>query len=237
MSNFVFLGVPTYDGNIHMGAIKALLTAQTKTKFCFNTLQTSLLAHCFNALWCAALNGRKEGITHFLLMHADIAPQDAFIDTMMTVMATHRADVVSAVVPMKSTKGLTSTALEEDGRIRRLTMKEIFERPKSFTEPNLLLNTGLMLVDLRKPWVEKAYFTIQDNVVFRDGQFQTEVLSEDWAFSRLARQLGAQKLVATREVVIDHYGSAAYPNAVVWGSLETDEGFELSLLNQGGQDG
>lgn len=219
--NIVFIGVPTYDGNVHHGGLMSILHTKFKTPFMIDVGKASLLAFAFNNLFCQALNRRERGITHFLLMHADIEPFGPFLDTLMDVMTRFEADVVSAIVPIKDTSGFTSTALDEPDRIRRLTMKEIFERDKTFTAPNLLLNSGLMLVDIRKPWVEKAHFTIRDRVMNRDGKWRAEVMPEDWGFSRQATQLGA-KLVATREVELLHHGSAPYPNSQAWGFKETD---------------
>ena len=39
-------------------------------------------------------------------------------------------------------------------------MKEILARPETFTHPDLLVNTGMLLVDMRDDWIERAYFTI-----------------------------------------------------------------------------
>ena len=56
-------------------------------------------------------------------------------------------------------EGVTTTAIDPPA-VRRFTMKEILARPETFTHPDLLVNTGMLLVDMRDDWIERAYFTI-----------------------------------------------------------------------------
>ena len=73
------------------------------------------------------------------------------------------------------------------------------------TDRELLINTGCLLVDLRKPWVFdcdedgylKAFFTVKDRVkyeVLEDGdcKFTRYVQPEDWLFSRMVARLGGK---------------------------------------------
>jgi len=151
---------------------------------------------------------------------------------MMSIMEKHRADVLSVVVPLKNDKGLTSTALDmavgdEDPhwRVKRLTLNEIYnDYEPTFTHEKLLVNTGLMLVDLRKPWVENVWFAFEDKIIPDPkipGYFKAVGVSEDWFFSRRACELGA-KLYATREISVLHAGTTEYSNASAWGSLSED---------------
>lgn len=182
---------------------------------------SSLLANAFNQCWVAALN---EGHTFFLMVHDDIVPlQPRWPAILFEEMAEHRASVLSAVSPIKTRHGLTSTAVETDDpwNPRRLSMAEVFERPETWTEPGLLINTGLMLVDMREAWTRYAYFTIHDRIVERDGLLRAEVQPEDWNFSRMAHAAGAT-VYATRKVRINHVGRHAFSNGEVWGDLETD---------------
>lgn len=228
----VFLGIPTYDGQICIGLAKALLAPSAKSaklidSISFSFHQSSLLCKSFNQLWCDAMNLRDRGITHFLLCHADIAPQDGFADILMREMNENEADVISAVSPLKSADGLTSTGLDLGEKVERFTLKAIHSMPHAtFSAQNLMLNTGLMLVDLRKPWVEKMAFGMTDKIVKKDGKLVAVTIPEDWQFSRQARELGA-KLFATRAVKLEHMGSANYPNHVAWGRLTVDEGCAL----------
>ena len=217
------ISVPTYDGKMHLGTVNGILRASKSPEHAVQFVASSLLAKCFNQLWCRALNDRKKGITHFAMLHADIAPEDYWLDTMLRIMEARNADVLSVVSPLKNSDGLTSTAIEgANTKAKRFTLKEIHAmEDKTFTHEKLLINTGLMLVDLRNPWVEQVLFTMKDYILKRGEEFFTETISEDWCFSKQARQLGA-KLFATSEVSLRHFGSAAYSNDCPWGNLETD---------------
>lgn len=221
--NHVFLGIPTSDLKVHPDIIAAVLHASPKGQL--NGLRThsySCLPRNFNELFCAALNARKEGITHFLMLHNDIVPHGAgWLDSMLDEMNKYRADVLSVIVPLKSNSGITSTAIDEPAhpnvdakwRPRRLNVQQVLaEYPETFTNDKLLLNTGCMLIDLRKSWVENIWFQFEDIILKRDGKFVAENVPEDWDFSRRAAALGA-KLFATRKIQVTHYGHTGYGNA------------------------
>jgi len=229
----VYIGIPTYDGRVHKNLANALQKA-TANRYPKTTsiITCSILTRAFNLLYAHALNERKNGTTHFCLLHDDVVPQPLWLDEMMRVMHKHQADVLSVVIPIKNEKGLTSTALDvgigdEDPRwrVKRLTLREIYnEYQPTFTHEKLLVNTGLMLVDLQKPWVENVWFAFEDKIISDPkvpGDFKAVGVSEDWFFSRRARELGA-KLYATREISVLHSGSADYSNSSMWGSLGED---------------
>lgn len=229
----VYIGIPTYDGRVHKNLANALQKASAN-RFPKTTsiITCSILTRAFNLLYAHALNERKNGTSHFCLLHDDIVPEPLWLDKMMRLLEEHRADVLSVVIPIKSDKGLTSTALDvavgdEDPhwRVKRLTLKEIYnDYEPTFTHEKLLVNTGLMLVDLRKPWVEDVWFAFEDKIIPDPkvpGNFKAVGVSEDWFFSRRARELGA-KLYATREISILHAGTIEYANTSAWGSLNED---------------
>lgn len=219
----VLIGVPTYDGNVNFNCVSALTKATQTVKFDRMFVKHSVLTKTFNMLWAHALNERANGLTHFAMLHADIAPEDWWLDKMLRIMMKHGADVLSAVVPIKSHQGLTSTALETDDEwaCRRLTLREVYAMAPTFTDDGLLVNTGLMLVDMRKPWVEQVCFRFEDDVIKRNGKWEAVSVSEDWCFSLMAKKYHA-RLFATREVALTHTGSATYPNTSAWGTAETD---------------
>jgi hypothetical protein len=109
-------------------------------------------------------------------------------------------------------------------------MTEVHALPATFTDQDvggeLLLNTGLWVCDLTRPWVdtpEPLHFqTLNRLVQDAAGEWVAQVRSEDWEFSRRARARGA-KLFATRKVSLTHAGSQDYPNDHVWGAWKTDE--------------
>lgn len=181
----------------------------------------------FNQLWVAALNLRAtKGVTHFLLWHADIRPLGAdWLDTLFDEMAINQADVLSAIVPIKDERGLTSTAFDlGNWQGVRLSQKQVWSKafPDTWTADNLLANTGLMLVDMRHPWVEKICFTINDRIVFEKGQWKAQTEPEDWNFSKQCHALGV-KLFVTRKVVTEHHGSKAYRSDEIWGQAVDHE--------------
>lgn len=186
----------------------------------------SLLAYGFNLLWVRALEERQHGCTHFLMLHADVVPIERdWLARLHQEMVTHNAQVLSAVVPLKDPCGLTSTACYTDGgALRRLTMTEAMARPETFTAPDLLVNTGLLLVDLRAPWVEEICFTVTDRIAkHEDGSYTVHVLGEDYGFSLQARRLGIP-LWATRAVPLSHAGLSWFPNSHAWGTVTHDDG-------------
>lgn len=208
----VLISVPTHDGRCEVGLAMALLEATKEHRFSVQHCRSSLLAYGFNQLYVNAVRSRP-GVTHFAMVHADIVPEARWLDKMLRLMRAHEADILSAVAPIKDGSGDTSTAFDLPGGPRRLPLAEIHEAyDPTFTAPDLLVNTGLMLVDLSWPGADKVWFAIQDKIVWgtSDGP-HVGVLPEDWHFSRMARERGA-RIWATREVALTHYGTAAYTN-------------------------
>src|SRR5262249_397367 len=82
---------------------------------------------------------------------------------------------------------------------------------------NLLVNTGLLLVDMRGSWTEQICFTMNDQIAKdANGMFRACIEPEDWNFSRQCHQLDV-KLAVTRKVIIDHYDIKAWSSAEPWG--------------------
>ncbi|MCG3177024.1 MAG: hypothetical protein MOGMAGMI_01988 [Candidatus Omnitrophica bacterium] len=229
----VFLGVPTYDGTIVAGLLPAVINASQDGCTMYRTRGHSLLAHNFNVLYTEALNGRRKPheYTHFVLLHSDIIPEMGWLGKMLDIMAETKAGVLAAVSPMKSVKGLTSTGVDQGTEddpflVQRLTMTEIHRLPETFTDPKLVVNSGLLLVDIRQPWADQVFFEIQSRIArLKNGDLQARVHSEDWYFSRQVRALGGS-IYATRAVRLLHVGRHEYSNAFVWGTEETDPNFK-----------
>lgn len=226
----VMVSVATYGGQIYAGLMMAMIQATNKANMIVGTHQSSAACHGFNQCWQMALNGRKtQGVDYFLLIHADVEPEAYFIDKMLDLMDKHKAELLSVVLPIKSSDGLTSTAIDEpppggfDGRwfVRRYTMKELFEMPPTFGHDKLLVNNGLMMVDMRAPWVDEVEFKTETEIRNYHGFRDAVTFSEDWYFSREANKRGA-KIFATREVIAGHRGITTFPNDHAWGSRETD---------------
>lgn len=236
----VVVGLPTYDGTRENGIPLARLLKHYNPEVIVNLieLKTSALAFGFNIIWANMLNLRSHPThppTHFLLWHADVLPQgDTWLDTMLSEMERVGADVLSAVIPIKNEQGMTSTARETDDPWRplRYTTTEIsVMRENTFTEPGILLNTGLMLVDFRKPWVEEVCFTMHDRIAKgADGKFKASFQPEDWDFSRQCRAKGLN-LYATKAFPVVHMGKTAFRSDQVWG-FATDEEFRRQTKDQ-----
>ncbi len=225
----VGVGMPLRGTHAHVVAAMGVAYAtQGRCNIIPAFSSTSLLPFTFNNLWTGFLNRRKsDGITHFAMLHDDVCPVSGWLDTLLDVLEEHDADAVSAVVPIKDGRGLTSTAVEgvDEWNPRRLTLKEVYDLPETFAEQDvggpLLLNTGCWVCRLDRTWCEKVAFRQQDRIVkLPDGTFAPQTKSEDWDFSRQLRLLGC-KLLATRKVQLEHE-RPEYTNTKPWGTWDTD---------------
>jgi hypothetical protein len=195
---------------------------------------SSLLPLAFNTLWVDALNKRQElGLTHFAMLHTDVAPQRDWLEVLLAEQRRCGVDVLSCVVPIKDERGLTSTAILNNGVVMRLTMAEVMPLPHTFTREHvsrdgravLLINTGCWVCDFTKPWVEEMVFHFADTIVqLPDGTFQAQTMPEDWNFSIECAQRKV-RVAATRVVSLGHMdGQTAYRNDHAWGTWQTDQG-------------
>lgn len=195
--------------------------------------RNSVLPENFNGHLCAAMNMREEhGVTHFAMLHGDIEPQTGWLDILLDELAASKADIISAVVPIKCNKGETSTAIGErlpNGRPKhkKLTMHDVFKLPETFgiedtpwPDKQLWLNTGCMLFDINAPWVvdflRAGAFGFETWIEERDGLFLSCALSEDWRMSAWAADQGL-RCVATRKVLLSHWGNHPFGNNAPWG--------------------
>lgn len=228
----ILLSIPTYKNDVHAAAMFSIMGATKEHKVLRFRSDSSAQCNTLNTAWIQALELYDERkVDYFACHHTDIEAEAGWLDKLVTILKAQKADIISAVVPIKNASGFTSTAYDEslNGRDaiwfpRRLTMKEVCKLPKTFTAPNILLNTGLMLVDLSKPWTREMYFSFTDRIVTIDGKRRAVFEPEDWAFSRLARAHGATSLWATWDITLNHWGEGAYANQTPWGAMETDNG-------------
>jgi hypothetical protein len=187
----VYLAIPMYDSWLHRGVLSGILTATSKNyippdfyhkqPILVRDHSDSMLGNCFNRLWAEALEYRDRGeITHFAMLHTDIAPVVFWLDILVDECERLGADVVSAISPLKSAHGLTSCGIgDHKDRINplfRFTLKELEEgilaknhpgiyggldiqTPDTFSSADtgypkhpLTVNTGCWIADLRKDW-------------------------------------------------------------------------------------
>lgn len=232
----IFLGIPTYNWQTDIVA-QAVCQRESMERgdLCWFSKGSSLLTFNCNMMWVEALNRREtQKVTHFIMLHSDIRPEQGFVGKMLKIMEEHQAEMISVVSPLKDRSGLTSTGanVKIDGRLwrRRLSMAEVFKLPAVFNasdvarlwelEPEcvqLIVNTGLFLINMRAPWIEKVWFAAIDGIIKQDdGKFVCHCESEDWFFSRRVAEEGG-KIVATREVKLEHVGNFCYSNQEVLG--------------------
>lgn len=144
----------------------------------------SLLAHTFNTFWADALNLQSQGdpITHFCMLHDDIVPEKGWLEILYEELVKSGADMMAALVPIKDSYGLSSTAISAADpfiRERRITMTEAHMLPETFgieetgyDDRFLLANTGCWICKFTDPWrleedengVLKFCFTINDRI-------------------------------------------------------------------------
>lgn len=140
----------------------------------------SLLANAFNVHWCAALNLQRGGVDlrWFIMLHADVIPQDWWIDQLLIDLEESGADLMAAVVPIKDSRGITSTAIDDPADpwcvLRRLTMTEVHALPELFSAADcgypdnyLLPNTGCWVARFDRPWRFRVHFEINDRIIFK----------------------------------------------------------------------
>lgn len=193
----------------------------------------SLLAHNFNKLWCVALNRAHSGepVEYFAMLHDDIGLADCWLDLLIEELEANQFDILGVVSPIKDTRGLTSLALHREGDNWhpecRLSMRDIFELPATFTSDDLgkplLLNTGCWVCKFNLEWARKIWFTVNDRIGFNTATNQYEALneSEDWFFSRLAHEMQL-KIGATRKLGLAHDGAMTFVNTRPWGNNPFD---------------
>jgi hypothetical protein len=238
----VFVALPSYATMVPH-ALEGLLLATEHARYKYLPRSGSLIALMFNALWVTCLNSRdKEPWTHFAMHHADIEAPPGWIDTLLSEMDRTGADVLSVVMAIKDSRGLTSTGvMRPNGSIRRLTMTEVHDLCPTFdvkdvkalltdeTEDlKLMVNTGLWIARLDRTWVDDfPGFHVIDTVKKHgdDGKttHKAHCLPEDWNASKWWAENGV-KVMATRQVSSIHHGGAKFPNDHVWGDWSVDKG-------------
>lgn len=223
----IFLGMPGYGQQTAAAGRGLWRACRDMDSVAVTYHQGSLLANNFNRIWCTALNLKHAGrdIKYFAMLHDDIGPVDYWLDILIEELEAKQLDVLSVVVPIKDTKGITSTSVDGETHWRpkfRLTQKEVHSLPETFTSDDvggpLLLNTGCWVCRFDADWVSKVHFTINDRIVFNTAtnRYEAEVEPEDWYFSRLCHELGL-KLGATRKVAVAHRGAVDFSNQAQWG--------------------
>ena len=242
----VMIMIPRYNNWLSWGTACSIFGRPSKNKsldIIPISSKGSLLAYIFNVMWCNVLKFHKlHNLKYVGMIHSDVEASQGWIDTLIEEMNATGADLVSAVCPIKSQHGLTSTAVYRSGEsaCRRLTLHEIHRLPETFNEKDinnilghdgtLLINTGCWLMNVKSDFADKIRFHIDDRII-KDihGDPVAAVMPEDWNMSVELNKLGA-KIFATRKVGITHHGEAAFENSK-WGEWETDKEYYGMLEN------
>lgn len=235
MSDVVYLSMPNHNGQIDSGAACGLLVWASKEYQVAPAIRaSSLLNSNCNYFWCDAINKRLSGVPvkWFAMLHADIEPEAWWLDKLIAIAEENDADMLSACVPIKDLRGLTSTAIaSHDDRYRvfaRLSQRQLWhdDFPETFDidqaaealeslpgelsvqdvpRVGLRLNTGCMICRVDKPWATQCWFDSVNGIELHNGQWRGWDMSEDWRFSMRVQQAGG-KLMATRAVKVTHKG-------------------------------
>lgn len=245
----VMIGVPMHRGEMSAATTHSVVQGCSgKHDVQFQLLGLSLLAKNFNTLFISAYT---KGYDYFVLHHSDLGVagllggfQGSWVDLLVHRMEQLEAAAMSAVIPIKSPAGHTSTALEtvkdDPFSLRRLTIRESERCAEDYINRAdlcelfgveedeagaLLINTGLLIMDLKNfDWAGHKWpgFEIIDSVEWNTkGQPASYTIPEDWQFSRWLHYNTDWDYYCTRELVICHIGYHNYMNNGGWGD-DTD---------------
>jgi hypothetical protein len=240
----ICLGMPSY-GQCTDRAATGLYRPSKRAEYDIRIwgLSSSLATGNMNGLWCWALNtNHKTPVSYFVMQHTDIEPEEFWMDILIDELEAKGLDVLGVVAPIKDQRGVTSTAMDrpdkDTWRVHgRLTMKEIWRLPETFTSEDLgyplLLNTGLWVCKFDEAWAKKVFFTVNDRISIdpKTGDYFAQIEPEDWFASRLYHELGL-KVGCTRKVRLEHRGTMAFTNEIPWGSNDFDKEYlDRSVLD------
>lgn len=218
--------VPTHDRRIDMDTVATLMSHGCSSEVAITMQARSLLADNFNRMLCKALNEKYD---YFCLVHSDIAAEFGWLRKMHEIMKEKELMVLSVVSPLKMPGGITSCAYEVDGKVDNLTLKMIKEKlgitftakdvEKVWPGSILLINTGMMLVNLRLFGSHRCignpfWFEIVDRVVYTGKDYVQVCIPEDWNFSKQLHENGVP-YGATTAIHLTHFGNYSYTNEVL----------------------
>lgn len=218
----LFLALPNY-GCYEPQSLFTIMGCSKEHKIKPFAHTSSMLVDSFNTCWCEMLN--TPDMSHFAMLHADIHTDVPWIDILVREMDKQKLDILSVVVPLKDEKGITSTAvLQKDNTVKRLTLKEVYELPETFTtaqyEGTLLVNTGMWIAKVGDWMKEFDGFRAHSQIVLKNGKYETMNSPEDWDFSVWCAEKGL-KVGATRIISVGHIGKKSWRNDSVYG-LDVD---------------
>jgi hypothetical protein len=229
------IGMPRF-GAVEMGAAIAYCAPNTHADIdeeakvdvvAWQTSCTSSTTNAMNQILAKALDYRDDGfITHLAMIHADVEPEGPWTNILWNEQRLHGDVVTSAVIAIKDNRLRSSTAIgdvSDDWKVNAwIGLGERGDIPDTFgtedvCEPGecLLVNTGLMLMDLRWPgWDDFSFQWYSRIEKWREGEEwgrRTDFRPEDWEMSRYLHRHGA-RYHATFKVPAVHVGNGRWPN-------------------------
>jgi hypothetical protein len=227
----VFLGMP-YNGKIEPEtwdtALDALKSPKGLNVYAWRS-NWSLLERSFNDCLEKCLN--RGDCDYWLLLHSDLGLSHGFLPAMIAEIEHHDLDALHAVVPIKNSEGLTSTAVAYSDdpwdTVRRITTTELKSLPDTFDidtireryDPNakiLLPNTGCLMFRIGDWLNDFPGFAGHNRMMLYGDTWKAEVVPEDWNFGYWAAANGV-RVGGTKAVVTKHYGRQYFPNNDAWG--------------------
>ena len=220
----IFLALPSYNQWYHGHCLMSVLNATSRgdgLEVMPYPLSGSLLPRVFNEAIGRSVTNKASIMA---MLHADIGVEPGWLVKMVEAMQEHDADVLSAVVAIKDTSETTSTAVSLPGEpYRRLTLQECAGAlPETFGleadylrdmgAERLLLNTGVMLMRVDRPWLRQwSGFQIRSCIRWDSDNIVVDTVSEDWDMSEQLHNLDPRpRLMATTAVRTLHFGAGMY---------------------------
>jgi hypothetical protein len=226
------IGMPYYDTvqTETLWAAQRSSARPDRLRTDITTFKGSVLPSSFNHCLIACLNA-QPAYDYFAMLHADVVPDDFWLDTMIDELESHKVDFIHAVVAIKDCRGFTSTAIgfsdDKWAEKNYITTKQLQDLPDTFTVdalgdyydpcPKILLpNTGCLVLRCGE-WLRKfPGFEFSTRLRFDGKGFHAEVVGEDWNFGYWMAANGV-KVAATKKVRTSHYGRAAFTTKRGWG--------------------
>ncbi len=195
------------------------------TSVCEMDMDCGCLPHTFNSLLCQSLDWRDKGkVTHMAMIHSDVTAERGWLDLLAEEMHAHDLVAISAVVAIKDPdQDRTSTAIgsrSEPWEAKRyIHRRHHGKMPVTFTGDDvcegddevLLINTGLMLLDLRHEFWDEFCFVVPTTIRRIEGRRAPIFRPEDWEMSRELDRAGV-RYGATWRPFVEHLGRTSWDN-------------------------
>lgn len=161
MKDTVYIACPTYNGEVRQETATRIMKQATVLPNIIKIHGSSALTMNCNQMWAEALDMRdkfrkdvlertdlpddkKYNLKWFAMCHADIVPEEMWVDKLIKIADERGLDMLSAVVPIKDTKGISSTAIEVEGidhfPFMRISQAQIWDKnfPVTFTKEEVV---------------------------------------------------------------------------------------------------